>query len=46
MRWDDNQEGVGLKEEGADMAQEASSGLGGKNMDKNNDRGLKKWLNS
>ena len=46
MRWDDNQEDEGLKKEGADMAKEASSGLGGENVDKNNDLWLKKGMNS
>jgi len=45
-RWDDSQEDEGLKKEAADMAKESSSGLGGKNVDKSNDLGLKKWMNS
>ena len=45
-RWDDKQEDEGLKKEGADMANDASSGLGGENVDKNNDLWLKKGMNS
>ena len=46
MIWDDKQEDEGVKKEAAEMAKGSPSGLGGKNIDKNNDRGLKKWLNS
>ena len=38
---DDSQEDEGLKKEAADMAKESSSGLGGKNVAKKNDLGLK-----
>ena len=41
-RWDDKQEDEGLKKEAADMAKESSSCLGGKNVAKHNDLGLKK----
>ena len=41
-RWDDKQEDEGLKKEAADMAKESSAGLGGKNVAKKNDLGLKR----
>ena len=43
---DDRQEDEGLKKEAADMAKESSSGMGGKNVAKKNDLGLKTWVNS
>ena len=45
-RWDDSQEDEGLKKKAADMDKESSSGLGGKNVAKNNDLGLRKCVNS